>query len=72
MKYYPKETGKKSYMDMYKGIDLGYYGLEGGTQDTEIGEAEKNKEEIEKEEKMMESMLYLEYLDKIKNRKRKK
>ena len=63
----PKETGKKSYMDMYKGINLDYYGLEGNEQDSD-NEVEKNKEEIEKEEKMMESMLYLEYLDKINNR----
>ena len=63
----PKETGKKSYIDMYKGINLDYYGLEGNEQDSD-NEVEKNKEEIEKEEKMMESMLYLEYLDKINNR----
>ena len=63
----PKETGKKSYMDMYKGINLDYYGLEGNEQDSD-NEVEKNKAEIEKEEKMMESMLYLEYLDKINNR----
>ena len=64
----PKETGKKSYMDMYKGIDLDYYGLEGDIKDLYNDEVEKNREEIEKEEKMMESMLYLEYLDKINNR----
>ena len=63
----PKETGKKSYMDMYKGINLDYYGL-GGYEQGSDDEVEKNKEEIEKEEKMMESMLYLEYLDKINNR----
>ena len=63
----PKETGKKSYMDMYKGINLDYYGLVGYEQGSD-DEVEKNKEEIEKEEKMMESMLYLEYLDKINNR----
>ena len=63
----PKETGKKSYIDMYKGINLDYYGLEGNEQDSD-NEVEKNKAEIEKEEKMMESMLYLEYLDKINNR----
>ena len=63
----PKETGKKSYMDMYKGINLDYYGLVGYEQGSD-DDVKKNKEEIEKEEKMMESMLYLEYLDKINNR----
>ena len=62
----PKENAKKSYMDMYKGIDLDYYGLDNC--DDENEESEKNKEEIEKEEKMMESMMYLEYLDKINNK----
>ena len=62
----PKENAKKSYMDMYKGIDLDYYGL--GDWGLENEELEKNKEEMEKEEKMMESMMYLEYLDKINNR----
>ena len=62
----PKETSKKSYMDMYKGIDLDYYGL--GDYGIDDGESEKKREEMEKEEKMMESMLYLEYLDKINNK----
>ena len=62
----PKETSKKSYMDMYKGIDLDYYGL--GDYGIDDEESEKKREEMEKEEKMMESMLYLEYLDKINNR----
>ena len=47
---------------MYKGIDLEYYGINQNL------EEDDNKEEIEKEEKMMESMLYLEYLDKINNK----
>ena len=38
---------------MYKGIDLEYYGIEENEKDS------KNKEEIEKEEKIMENMLYL-------------
>ena len=62
----PKETSKKSYMDMYKGIDLDYYGL--GDYGIDDDESEKKREEMEKEEKMMESMLYLEYLDKINNK----
>ena len=62
----PKETSKKSYMDMYKGIDLDYYGL--GDYGIEDEESDKKREEMEKEEKMMESMLYLEYLDKINNK----
>ena len=65
----PKEKAKKSYLDMYKGINLEYYGLDNLEQENEDEEVEKNKNEIEKEEKMMESMLYLEYLDKINNRK---
>ena len=63
----PKEKAKKSYLDMYKGINLEYYGLDDMDKENE-DEIEKNKKEIEKEEKMMESMLYLEYLDKINNR----
>ena len=63
----PKEKAKKSYLDMYKGINLEYYGLDDMNEENE-DELEKNKKEIEKEEKMMESMLYLEYLDKINNR----
>ena len=63
----PKEKAKKSYLDMYKGINLEYYGLDDMDKENE-DELEKNKKEIEKEEKMMESMLYLEYLDKINNR----
>ena len=62
----PKETSKKSYMDMYKGIDLDYYGL--GDYGIDDEESEKKREEMKKEEKMMESMLYLEYLDKINNK----
>jgi pre-mRNA-splicing factor ISY1 len=62
----PKETSKKSYMDMYKGIDLDYYGL--GDYGIDNEESDKKREEMEKEEKMMESMLYLEYLDKINNK----
>ena len=62
----PKEIPKRSYMDMYKGIDLEYYGMDWDENNDE--ENNKNKEEIEKEEKMMESMLYLEYLDKINNK----
>ena len=62
----PKEIPKRSYMDMYKGIDLEYYGMDLDENNDE--ENNKNKEEIEKEEKMMESMLYLEYLDKINNK----
>ena len=62
----PKEIPKRSYMDMYKGIDLEYYGIDWDENNDE--ENNKNKEEIEKEEKMMESMLYLEYLDKINNK----
>ena len=53
-------------MNMYKGIDLDYYGL--GDYDIDDEESEKKREEMEKEEKMMESMLYLEYLDKINNK----
>ena len=64
----PKEKAKKSYLDMYKGINLEYYGLDNLEQENEDEEVEKNKNEIEKEEKMMESMLYLEYLDKINNK----
>ena len=63
----PKEKAKKSYLDMYKGINLEYYGLDDMDKENE-NELENNKKEIEKEEKMMESMLYLEYLDKINNR----
>ena len=63
----PKEKAKKSYLDMYKGINLEYYGLDDMDKENE-DELEKNKKEIEKEEKMMESMLYLEYLDKINNK----
>ena len=63
----PKEKAKKSYLDMYKGINLEYYGLDDMDKENE-DELENNKKEIEKEEKMMESMLYLEYLDKINNR----
>ena len=63
----PKEKAKKSYLDMYKGINLEYYGLDDMNEENE-DEMENNKKEIEKEEKMMESMLYLEYLDKINNR----
>ena len=63
----PKEKAKKSYLDMYKGINLEYYGLDDMDKENE-DEMENNKKEIEKEEKMMESMLYLEYLDKINNR----
>ena len=63
----PKEKAKKSYLDMYKGINLEYYGLDDMDKENE-DEIEKNKKEIEKEEKMMESMLYLVYLDKINNR----
>ena len=62
----PKENAKKSYLDMYKGIDLEYYGIGDMGSDNELDE--DNKKDIEKEEKMMESMLYLEYLDKINNR----
>ena len=62
----PKEKAKKSYLDMYKGINLEYYGLDNTEQENE--DEEENKEEMEKEEKMMESMMYLEYLDKINNR----
>ena len=62
----PKEIPKRSYMDMYKGIDLEYYGMDWDENNDE--ENNKNKEEIEKEEKIMESMLYLEYLDKINNK----
>ena len=62
----PKETSKKSYMDMYKGIDLDYYGL--GDYGIDDEKKKKKREEMEKEEKMMESMLYLEYLDKINNK----
>ena len=62
----PKENAKKSYMDMYKGIDLEYYGIGDNGLDPE--QNEKDKEEMEKEEKRMESMMYLEYLDKINNR----
>ena len=62
----PKEIPKRSYMYMYKGIDLEYYGMDWDENNDE--ENNKNKEEIEKEEKMMESMLYLEYLDKINNK----
>ena len=62
----PKENAKKSYLDMYKGIDLEYYGISDMGSDNELDE--DNKKDIEKEEKMMESMLYLEYLDKINNR----
>ena len=61
----PKETGKKSYLDMYKGIDLEYYGI---NQDLEEDDNKEEIEKEEKEEKMMESMLYLEYLDKINNK----
>lgn len=74
----PKEVPKKNYMDMYKGIDLEYYGIY--DKDLEMGyderegsnegfDKEKDKDdvwrEIEKEEKNMESLLYLEYLDKL-------
>ena len=63
----PKEKAKKSYLDMYKGINLEYYGLDDMNEEND-DEIENNKKEIEKEEKMMESMLYLEHLDKINNR----
>ena len=58
----PKEIAKKSYIDMYKGINLDYYGIENG----EFGDT--TDEEIIKEEKAQESLLYLDYLDKINNK----
>ena len=63
----PKEIAKKSYIDMYKGINLDYYGMD----DFEFDDNEENKEymdEINKEEKMQESLMYLEYLDKLNKR----
>lgn len=63
----PKEIAKKSYIDMYKGINLDYYGMD----DFECDDNEENKEymdEINKEEKMQESLMYLEYLDKLNKR----
>ena len=61
----PKELAKKPYIDMYKGVNLDYYGIDYSDDDNE-----KNKEyndEIEKEEKMQESLIYLDYLDKLNN-----
>ena len=63
----PKEISKKSYIDMYKGINLDYYGID----DFDIDDNEENKDyinEIKKEEKTQESLMYLEYLDKLNNR----
>ena len=57
----PKETPKKFYIDMYKGINLDYYGLDDETND-------EYEEEMRKEEKTQESLLYLEYLDRLNNR----
>ena len=51
---------------MYKGVNLDYYGIDYSDDDNE-----KNKEyndEIEKDEKMQESLIYLDYLDKLNNR----
>ena len=62
----PKEIAKKSYIDMYKGINLDYYGITDYNCDNE--ENKEEMEEIDKEEKMQESLLYLDYLDKLNNR----
>ena len=62
----PKEIAKKSYIDMYKGINLDYYGMDDFDEDNE--ENKENSDEIAKEEKMQESMMYLEYLDKLNNK----
>jgi len=63
----PKEIAKKSYIDMYKGINLDYYGMS-DLDDDSNEENKENSDEITKEEKMQESMLYLEYLDKLNNK----
>jgi pre-mRNA-splicing factor ISY1 len=63
----PKEIAKKSYIDMYKGINLDYYGMD-DFEDDDNEENKENLDEITKEEKMQESMMYLEYLDKLNNK----
>ena len=62
----PKEIAKKSYIDMYRGINLDYYGMD--DYDEEDEEKRKYLDEIGKDEKMQESMMYLDYLDKLNNR----
>ena len=55
-----------SYIDMYKGINLDYYGMDDFDENDE--EKKEYLDEISKEEKMQESMMYLDYLDKLNNR----
>ena len=62
----PKQIAKKSYIDMYKGINLDYYGIDDFDDDNE--EKKEYYDEIANEEKMEESLLYLDYLDKLNNR----
>ena len=64
----PKEIAKKSYIDMYKGINLDYYGINDFDNDKDNEENKEELDEISKEEKMQESLLYLDYLDKLNNR----
>jgi pre-mRNA-splicing factor ISY1 len=64
----PKEIAKKSYIDMYKGINLDYYGINDIESDDDNEENKDGMDEICKEEKMQESLMYLEYLDKLNKR----
>ena len=68
----PKEIVKKNFMDMYRGVDLEYYGL---SHDYDINKVDGENDfmnEIENEEKNQESILFLEYLKKINEEKQKK
>ena len=64
----PKEIAKKSYIDMYKGINLDYYGMDDFDDNDDDEEKKEYNDEIAKEEKTAESLLYLDYLDKLNNR----
>ena len=67
----PKEIVKKNYIDMYRGINLEYYGLD---PDYDIYKENGENEfinEIENEEKNQESILFLEYLKRINEEKKK-
>ena len=64
----PKEIAKKSYIDMYKGINLDYYGMDDFDDNDDDDEKKEYNDEIAKEEKTAESLLYLDYLDKLNNR----
>ena len=64
----PKQIAKKSYIDMYKGINLDYYGMDDFDDNDDDDEKKEYNDEIAKEEKTAESLLYLDYLDKLNNR----